>query len=279
MLVAHTLSFDGVKVDNTSIILLLVIFLSPFISAITRIKYGDFEAEIDPNEVQKIKNEVSAQGINVNEPAQNPEIEETINGISALVESDPILALAKLRIELEKALNRLFRMTHKEDRSKRVVSPMQLVHRLSNEEILPKDIARTTREVMSICNRAIHGEDIRKQDAESVVESGASLLIKLRFYASNYVLEPVETAPIDKTTVDEYWYAQYRVTSIVPLVDTPYKNIRILDQDGLDGFLEGYDEYGEFIVEVKKLAPKKSAWEVISSHEKKEAGKWILKSC
>lgn len=256
MLLAHTFSFNVVKVDNTSIILLLVIFLSPFISAITKIKYGDFEAEIDPKEVQKIKNEVSAQAVNANERAQNSEIEETINSISALVESDPILALAKLRIELEKALNRLFRMTHKEDKSKRVVSPMQLIHRLSSEEILPKDIARTTREVMSICNRAIHGEDIRKQDAESVVESGASLLIKLQFYASNYVLEPIETAPIDKTTLDEYWDAQYRVTSIVPLVDTPYKSVRILDQEGLDELLDGYNEYGEFIIEVKKLEPK-----------------------
>jgi hypothetical protein len=258
MLLAHTFSFNAVKVDNTSIILLLVIFLSPFISAITKIKYGDFEAEIDPNEVQKIKNEVSAQAINANEPAQKSGIEETINSISALVESDPILALAKLRIELEKGLNRLFRMTHKEDKSKRVASPMQLIQRLSSEEILPKDIARTTREVMSICNRAIHGEDIRKQDAESVVESGASLLIKLQFYASNYVLEPIEKALIDKATLDEYWSAQYRVTSIVPLVEAPYKNVRILNQEGVDELLEGYDEYGEFIVEVSKIDRKET---------------------
>ena len=63
----------------------------------------------------------------------------------------------------------------------------------------------------------------------------------------------METAPIDKTTLDEYWNAQYRVTSIVPLVETPYKNIRILDQEGVDELLEGYDEYGEFIVEVSKM--------------------------
>ena len=64
MLLAHTFSFNVVKVDNTSIILLLVIFLSPFISAITKIKYGDFEAEINPKEVQKIKNELSALSTN-----------------------------------------------------------------------------------------------------------------------------------------------------------------------------------------------------------------------
>jgi hypothetical protein len=259
MLLAHTFSFDKIKVDNTSIILLLVIFLSPFISAITKIKFGDFEAEIDPKEVQKIRNEVSAQVSDAEEPAQNSEIEEIVTNISGLVESDPILALAKLRIELEKVLNKLYRMTHKEDKSGKVVSPMQLVQKLSGAEILPRDIARTTREVMSICNRAIHGEDIRKQDAESVVESGVSLLVKLYFYASNYILEPIEKIPIDKAALDEYWEAQYRVTSIVPLVDTPYKCVRILDQEGIDELLEGYDEYGEFIIEVTKIDPKGAA--------------------
>lgn len=256
MLLAHTFSFDKIKVDNTSIILLLVIFLSPFISAITKIKFGDFEAEIDPKEVQKIRNEVSAQVSDAEEPAQNSEIEEIVTNISRLVESDPILALAKLRIELEKVLNKLYRMTHKEDKSGKVVSPMQLIQKLSAAEILPRDIARTTREVMSICNRAIHGEDIRKQDAESVVESGVSLLVKLYFYASNYILEPIEKIPIDKAALDEYWEAQFRVTSIVPLVDTPYKCVRILDQEGIDELLEGYDEYGEFIIEVTKIDPK-----------------------
>ena len=131
--------------------------------------------------------------------------------------------------------------------------------KLSNEEVLPKEVARTIREVMSICNRAIHGEDIRKQDAESVVESGVSLLTTLYSYASNYILEPIETVPIDKATLEQYWDAQYRVTSIVPLVETPYKNVRILGQEGIDELLEGYDEYGEFIVEVRKIESKGKA--------------------
>src|SRR5258706_2141283 len=131
MLLAHTFSFSVVKVDNTSIILLVVIFLSPFISAITKIKYGDFEAEIDPKEVQKIKNEVSAQVLETNEPAQNSEIERIVDSLSRLVESDPILALAKLRIELEKVVNKLYRMSNREDKSNKVMPLTQLIQRLS----------------------------------------------------------------------------------------------------------------------------------------------------
>ena len=58
MLITHSVPDKNITVDNTSIILLIIIFLSPFISAIKKIKFGDFEAEIDSKEVQKIKADV-----------------------------------------------------------------------------------------------------------------------------------------------------------------------------------------------------------------------------
>lgn len=255
MLIAHTLSFQPIKIDNTSIILLLVILLSPFISAITKIKIGDFEAEIDPKEVKRIREEVSAQ-ITESEsdaPRQVLEAENTTKSIKALADTDPILALAKLRIELEKALNKLYRITHKDNRDRRSKTAGQLVHILSNTEILPPEIARSTREVISICNRAIHGEDIQREDAESVVASGSSLLYQLSFYMTEYLLKPFESTTIDKATLDQFWNSRYKVIAIVPLVDSPVKNTYIFDQEELDEYLEGYDEYAEFIVEMKKL--------------------------
>jgi len=83
------------------------------------------------------------------------------------------------------------------------------------------------------------------------------LLTEIYFYASKYVLEPVEATPIDRAELDDYRDAQYRVTSIVPLVETPYKNVRILDQEGIDDLLEGYNEYGEFIIELAKIDAKR----------------------
>ena len=253
MLVTHALSFDVVKVDNISIILLLVIALSPFISAITKIRFGDFEAEIDPKEIQKIKDEVSAQVTDSNKSGETPEIESTINAIRELVNSDPILALAKLRIELEKVLNKLFRMTHTGNQQRRPMSAGQLVNSLSTTEVLPKNIAQSVRQVISICNRAIHGEEIRQEDAKSVVEVGTSLLSELAFYVSDLVLKPIESAEIDQSVVNEFMSAQYRVTTIVPLVDQPKKEVRIVDQEGLDELIEGYNEYAEFIVDLRKV--------------------------
>ena len=253
MLFAHSFSSTIIKVDNTSIILLVVIALSPFISAITKIKIGDFEAEIDPEEVKRIKEDVYKQASDADESMPNLEMDETVQSIKQLVETDYILALAKLRIELEKVLSKLYRATHKEETVQRPQAAGQLIAKLSNSEIVPTDVARSTREVLSLCNRAIHGEEIRQQDAVSVVEAGSILLYELSFTASDYVLKPAEVIEINPLELDMFINAKYRVTTITPTVEMPKKNIRIVDQEGLNELVKGYENYAEFIVQVEKI--------------------------
>jgi hypothetical protein len=45
--------------------------------------------------------------------------------------------------------------------------------------------------------------------------------------------------------------ARYRVTTVVPLVTHPTRNMYMVNQEALDSFLEGYDEYAEFLVAVE----------------------------
>ena len=254
MLVAHSFSLDTVRIDNTSVVLLLVIFLSPFISSIKKIKVGEFEAEIDSKEVQKIKEDVETQ---VPEPESGdelvPEIQNTISNIIQLVVTDPVIALAKLRIELEKVLNKIYRLTHKEDEEKRPLSIGRLIYHLSSKEILPQGISGPIREVVSICNRAVHGEEIREKDAKSIIEIGTSLLERLYWNARGYVLKPSAKIPIEHSELDAYRMAQYRLITVIPYVEKPVKNVRIVSQDELYDFLEGYSEYAEFIVDITKI--------------------------
>jgi GTP-binding protein EngB required for normal cell division len=86
-----------------------------------------------------------------------------------------------------------------------------------------------------------------------VVEVGTSLLSELAFYVSTLVLKPIESTEIDQTVVNEFMNAQYRITTMVPLLDHPRKEVRIVDQEGLDELLEVYNEYAEFIVDVTKI--------------------------
>src|SRR5690349_4230198 len=55
---AHTFGLRPIVVDNTSLILLVLILVSPFVAAIKKIKIGEFEAEIEPEEVRRITEEV-----------------------------------------------------------------------------------------------------------------------------------------------------------------------------------------------------------------------------
>lgn len=254
MLIAHTFSYDAIKVDNTSIILLVVMLLSPFTTAITKIKIGDFEAEVNPEEVRKIKEQFEARTTNINELKKMPEMEKTIESIKSMSKSDTVLALAKLRIELEKVLNKLLRISSGDNYQEKALSAGQIVYKLENRGILPTDISTPTRNVIQICNRAIHGEDIREQDARSVIEIGVSLLREISFSLQDYILEPSETEIIDEVILNEFEDAKYRVTTVVPLVNKPYKVIRILDQEGLGQLLEGYSEYAEFIVDITKIS-------------------------
>ena len=82
---------------------------------------------------------------------------------------------------------------------------------------------------------------------------GGTLAAELQQLYTERVLRPVEKVVIPSEEVDGYAAARYRVTTIVPLVDNPTRNTYILDQSELDSFLEGYEEYAEFIVGVERL--------------------------
>jgi len=257
MLIIHSLPYVKITVDNTSIILLIIIFLSPFISAIKKIKLGDFEAEIDPKEIQRIKENIETKLPDSEEPQEKPpEIENTVSSIIQLVETDPVIALAKLRIELEKVITRLYRKTQQKTEQGRPVSLGRMVYQLANQELISQGIAGPIREIIAICNRAVHGEDIRERDAKAIVDIGTSLLKSLYWHSREHLLKPLETQTIGHDELNELSNAKYRLTTVIPYVENPVRNTRVVDQEALDDFLEGYEEYAEFIVAITKLAPR-----------------------
>jgi hypothetical protein len=130
-----------------------------------------------------------------------------------------------------------------------------MVYQLANQEILPQGISSPIREVIAICNRAVHGENIREKDATDIVDIGTSLLENLYGHSREYLLTPLQTETITHDELTEFSNATYRLTTVVPYVTNPVQNTRVVDQEALDDFLEGYEEYAEFIVSITKLAP------------------------
>jgi len=256
MLAAHGFGVHTFVVDNTSLILLFVILISPFVSAIRRIKIGDFEAEIDPEEVKQVARQAERA---VPEPptreGSGPKGLDVGAAIRNLAETDPVVALAKLRIEIESLLRRLHQRTNHGTPLARTAAPLSLLIRdLVSAEVIYPDMGAALRSVIAICNRAIHGEDIREVDAKKIIDSGIDLVEELgRTFASYATTFPVEEANITSAEYDQIQNARYRLTTVIPIVNKPVRHVYLLTQDELDSFFDGYSDFAEFVVGLEML--------------------------
>ena len=256
LLVLHTTRALAIRVDNTSVLLLIIVITCLLAPWLTKIRFGEFEVEISPKEVRRLKETVEKH---VPEPTEvesvpMPGRTTATQAVTDLVVIDPVLALAKLRIELERVLSALYEVAETPKKAAHPVGAGGVVRRLTNMEIIPRELSSAITEVVQLCNRAIHGEDVRAPQAETIANQGARLLEYLYNQLSEFQLEPKDVQAIHKDELSKYIKAKYRVVTVIPYVDKPVRTTRVLNQEALDRLLEGYEEYGEFIVEVSKIA-------------------------
>jgi hypothetical protein len=254
LLISHVVGWEQITVDNTTLILLALLLISPFIEQVIELKMGGFGIRIAPREVKKVTSEVdkSLGTGDVREPI-TPEARSVGEGLLDLLDRDPVLALAKLRIELEQTLTRLHLLASPTVAQRRHAGLSRLVSDLVRSGILPEQLSGSLQEVISLCNRAVHGEYVSPADAMSIIDVGIRILEKIDSILEEFIVKPMETQALSPADVSAYRGAKYRVMTVIPLVENPIQNVRILDQEGIDVFLEGYDEYGEFLVSIEKI--------------------------
>lgn len=248
------LQIELVKVDNITILLIILLLLLPLVKSLKKIKWGEFEAEIEPKEVKKVEREIKNLPESKKVEIIPYGIRNISNGVRSVLESDHILALAKLRIELEKLLNKI--LTVKEKQYTNKLGVWHIARILEKENIIDKSYIGPIKEVINLCNRAIHGEEIREKDAYSIVELGLDLLDKLSLEYYSLIIKPIEKIKITEKERDEYYDVKYEVTTVIPLAGEPYMNKYIFTQEELDQFLQGYEEHAEFLISIKKLDKK-----------------------
>lgn len=254
LLISHLLAWEQITIDNTTLILLAILLFSPFIEQIKKIRVGEFEAEIAPTEIKKVKLETDRRlGMEKTPEAIAPKIRAIEEELLDLLDKDHVLALAKLRMELERTLNRLYVSSTPNTKQRKYLGLNRLVGTLVQSEVLPAQMSGPVREVTYLCNRAVHGERVRPDDARGIVGIGIHVLEHIDSIIEEFTVQPIEIKPISSSEVEVHRDARYRVTTIVPLVENPYRNVRILDQEGLDTLLEGYNEYAEFLVSIERI--------------------------
>lgn len=63
----------------------------------------------------------------------------------------------------------------------------------------------------------------------------------------------IESKAIGSNEVDIYMSSRYRVTTIIPFKENAVMNIYLFTKEELNDFLEGYDQYAEFLVSIEQV--------------------------
>jgi hypothetical protein len=239
------------KIDSLTLILLLLLFFLPYIPLIKtwKFKYGDFETEVTTEEI----NDIERKAKEVPQEAEKAEGDNILN-LKILAESDPQLALAKMRIEIEKQLRLLFNIYIPEnEHHAKSLSLGLIIESLERRNIIEESLADVIKGIIKVANRTIHGEEISSENTIKLIAIYNTALSELEYVIIDHALKSVKKEAIDSITVDTYFGAEYMLTTITPIVNDPHKNIYKVNQAELDAFLEGYNEYGEFIVDLRKI--------------------------
>ena len=104
--------------------------------------------------------------------------------LGQLVGLDNSLALAKLRMELERELRHIA-YNNQTDLSIRPLGVTRIAQELVSRKILPAIWLGALKEITSVCNHAVHGAKVPDDVAVSVVRVGGQLLEKLRYVRNN----------------------------------------------------------------------------------------------
>lgn len=248
LIITHGFFDSYFKVDTITVWLIAALLLLPHLSFIKRIKFGDFEAEITKEEVNAIKEKVAEVKVAKTKiPAQF--------NLQELADSDLQLALAKIRIEIEKKLRILFQVNvdSVSESLLRRMSIRGMIHELGVKKILDRDLESALTDLVILANRAIHGEDITIQNQKVLVESATKLLAKLDSLVVNQALKRKKKLAIKPTELAQYTNATYQVTTVLPYLKKPEKRLYTLNQLEFEAFLETYHHTGEVLIGMEKI--------------------------
>ena len=98
-----------------------------------------------------------------------------------LVGADNALALARLRMDIERELRRLAYEVQI-DLSARPVGVVGLAHELVDKQALPATLLEALQQIVNVCHKGIHGDEVSDEVTAAVVRVGGQLLERLQSY-------------------------------------------------------------------------------------------------
>lgn len=179
LLVVHGIVPDKFVVDGTSILLLFLISIPVIANYLRKAKFpgAEFEFKDAIAEARKVVAK-SVEEAETRSPAQEPSSPGDfdtfrLDGIRDLLSSDPVLALAALRIEIERKLRSAADRLGIPTKTVRGVRSYATI--LGRHKVLSPDQVDAIERIARMCNEAIHGANIRASDAAEIISLAEDL--------------------------------------------------------------------------------------------------------
>ena len=178
LILVHGLWPDEFEVDIITILIFFVLvipFVAPYLRK-AKFPGAEFEFKEEINETRKLV-QLSVEQAKEAENAGERKILQfetfRLSAVRQLLDSDPILALAALRIEMERKLRTLADFLDLPMRDKRSVS--KVIQAVERKELLSFEQITALRKIVDMCNKAIHGSLISRGEAGEIIDLAEEL--------------------------------------------------------------------------------------------------------
>jgi hypothetical protein len=170
LIVVHGLWGDVFKVDYYTVVILLFLCVPYFSQFLKKAKIAgaEFEFRDEIESTKKVVQESIEKSKSLSKSETKPSrfVTFDVETAKAILSKDPVLALASLRIEIEKKLNfaaRFFGINSK-------YTLLQIVDELRGRGVLRSEQTSALRKIIGMCNKAIHGYEVSEAEARDIIK-------------------------------------------------------------------------------------------------------------
>lgn len=176
LIIIHGFWNNIFTVDVYTIVIFVILsipFLSHFLKR-AKVAGAEFEFREEIESTKKVVQQSVEKAKSRTNGKSKPVKFETFNLHSAkkLLNSDPILALASLRIEIERKLSlavKFFKLPTKGENLSEFIEVLKM------KEILYPEQVTALRKIVDMCNKAVHGYTISRDEAGEIVDLAEEL--------------------------------------------------------------------------------------------------------
>jgi len=166
----HGFSPDQFIIDN---FIILIYFISsiPFTAQFLKeinILGANFKFQEEIRKIEKLINVSGTAKVRTEVIASSAVVKsKALDNARKLLDSDPVLALAALRIEIEKSLKTIAKKLDLPSQEKQSITA--IIINLKSKEIFSHEQVLILRKIIQMCNKAIHGAVISKGEAKEII--------------------------------------------------------------------------------------------------------------